>query len=104
MATMAGSKPPSSSKRSARIRLAPPGATKTSRTASCWPWSISWGCTRSTTEPPLSAVMPTWTRRSGSSQLTTFGVTIPALERNASSTMRWTASGNSATSSWQTRK
>ena len=86
------------------MRLQPPGATKTSLTASCWPWSISLTWTRSTTDPPLSTIMPTWTRRSGSSQLTILGETMPALERNASSTMRWTVSGNNATSSWHSRK
>ena len=44
---------------------------------------------------------PGW---SGSSQLTTLGETIPALERKASSTISWTVSGNRATSSWQSRK
>ena len=37
----------------------------------------------------------------GSSQLTSFGATTPALERNDSSTRMWTASGSGATSSWQ---
>ena len=36
----------------------------------------------------------------GSSQLTNFGDTTPALERNDSSTILWTASGSRATSSW----
>ena len=104
MATMAGSNPPSSANRSPRTSMQPPGATKTSRTASCWPWSTSPGCRRSTTEPLLSAVIPTWSRRSGSSQDTNFGETMPAFDRKASSTSRWTASGNGAASSWQKRK
>ena len=41
MAKMSGSNPPSSAKRSARTSVQPPGARKMSRTASCWPWSIS---------------------------------------------------------------
>ena len=40
----------------------------------------------------------------GSSQLTNFGETTPALERNDSSTSWCTASGSSATSSWHSRK
>ena len=70
-----------------------PGATNTSRTASCCPWSISNGWTRSTTEPALSTAIPTCTSRSGSPHSTTFGDTIPALERKDSSTRRWTVSG-----------
>ena len=104
MATMPPSKPLSSAKRSARTRMHPPGATKTSRTASCWPWSTSPSTMRSTTAPVLSQLIPTCRRTSGSSQLTNFGDTTPALERNDSSTSLWTASGSSATSSWQSRK
>ena len=101
MAKISGSNPPSSAKRSNRTSVQPPGARKTSRTASCWPWSISPGSIRSTTAPPLSTAIPTWSNRVGSSQLTSFGATTPALDRNDSSTKMWTASGSGATSSWQ---
>ncbi len=104
MATTSGSNPPSSLRRSARTRVKPPGATKTSRTASCWPASISPACTRSTTAPHLSALSPTCSRTSGSSQVTILGQTIPAFERNDSSTSTWRASGSGAQSSWQSRK
>ena len=69
MATIPASKPLSSVKRSARTRMQPPGATKTSRTASCCPWSTSPSVMRSTTAPVLSQLMPTWRRTRGSSQL-----------------------------------
>ena len=58
MATMPASNPSSSRHRSARMRMQPPGATKTSRTASCWPWSTSPSWIRSTTAPVLSQCMP----------------------------------------------
>ena len=99
MATIPASKPLSSAKRSARMRMQPPGATKTSRTASCCPWSTSPSMMRSTTAPVLSQLMPTCRRMRGSSQFTNFGDTTPALERNDSSTSLWTASGSRATSS-----
>ena len=86
------------------MRMQPPGATKTSRTASCWPWSTSPSWIRSTTAPVLSQCMPTCSRIDGSSQLTNLGDTTPALERNDSSTMLWTTSGSRAQSSWQSRK
>ena len=101
MATIPASNPLSSAKRSARTRMQPPGATKTSRTASCCPWSTSPSVMRSTTAPVLSQLIPTWRRTRGSSQFTNFGDTTPALERNDSSTSLCTASGSSATSSWQ---
>ncbi len=104
MATIPASKPCSRVKRSARTRMHPPGATKTSRTASCWPWSTSPSRMRSTTAPVLSQLIPTCKRMPGSSQLTNFGDTTPALERKDSSTSSWTASGASATSSWQSKK
>ncbi len=104
MATMPASNPFSSAKRSARTRMQPPGATKTSRTASCCPWSTSPSMMRSTTAPVLSQVMPTWSRIRGSSQCTNFGETTPALERNDSSTILWTASESKATSSCRRRK
>ena len=103
MAVTPGSKPPSSAKRSARIRMHPPGATKTSRTASCCPWSTSPSSTRSTTAPVLSQLIPTWSSTLVSSQFTNFGETAPAFERTDSSTILWTASGSSATSSWHNR-
>ena len=104
MATIAGSKPPSSSNRSARMRVNPPGATNTSRTASCWPWSTSSAWTRSTTAPVLSALIPTCKRTEGSAQRTILGVTIPALDRKDSSTKMCTASGSGAQSSWHRTK
>jgi hypothetical protein len=51
----------------------------------------------------LSAEAPTLRIRFGSSHSTTFGVTTPAFDRNASSTIARVASGASATSSWQKR-
>ena len=78
-----------------------PGAQKTSLTASCCSWSSSPRSTRAARTPVLSASSPTLSRRAGSSHSTTFGVTMPALERNASSTMARTAVGARATSSWQ---
>ena len=69
MATIPASKPFSSAKRSARTRMQPPGATKTSRTASCCPWSTSPSMMRSTTAPVLSQLIPTCRRMRGSSQL-----------------------------------
>ena len=52
----------------------------------------------------LSQLIPTCSRMAGSSQLTNFGETTPALERKDSSTSWWMASGSSATSSWHSRK
>ncbi len=74
----------------------PPGATNTSRTASCWPWSTSPSRIRSTTAPVLSQLIPTWSRTVGSSQLTNLGETTPAFDRNDSSTIWCTASWSSA--------
>ena len=104
MATMPASKPLSSREEVGPDEDAPTGATKTSRTASCCPWSTSPSWMRSTTAPVLSQLIPTCRRIEGSSQLTNFGETTPALERNDSSTSLCTASGSSATSSWHSRK
>ena len=104
MASMAGSYPPRATKRSARTSVHPSGATNTSRTLSCWPWSTSPAESRSTVAPVLSAVRPTCRSTRGSSQRTNLGVTTPALERSDSSTMAETASRRGATSSWQKRK
>jgi len=62
------------------ISMQPLGATKTSRTPSCWPWSISGLWTRSTTAPVLSAFIPNVQQDQRVVQLTTFGATIPALD------------------------
>ena len=54
--------------------------------------------------PVLSALMPTCSRTRESSQRTNLGVTMPALDRNDSSTIIVTALRRGTTSSWQKRK
>ena len=103
MATMPRVKPLELANRSARMRMQPPGATKTSRTASCCPWSTSPSRIRSTTAPVLSQLIPTCSRTLGSSQFTNLGETTPAFDRKDSSTILWMASGSRATSSWRSR-
>ena len=103
-AGMPSSKPLSASNRSTRTSMQPDGTMKTSRTASCCSWSSSPGSQSGTRTPALSAPIPTESSRSGSSHSTSFGPTMPAFDRKASSTSWRTVAGSSATSSWRKKK
>ena len=91
---MAGSNPPSTANRSARTRVHPPGAQNTSRTASCCSWSSSPRSTIGARTPGLVGGLADATAGgSGRPTRPPSGVTMPAFDRNASSTMARTAVG-----------
>ena len=93
--------PPIAVNRSARTSRQAPETAKTSRARSCWDWSISPGSATSEANPYGSTMTPTDRNRSGWSQSTSLGPTMPALARNASATSSVTADGSSRTSSWR---
>ena len=79
--SMAGSNPPMARNRSARIIRQAAGTANTSRTASCCSWSTSPGSTSGSTSPNRSTARPTCWSTTGWSHSTSFGPTMPALER-----------------------